>query len=89
MPRSLQCICVLLLEFTIEPFVEGEPGPHVMKAIEAAQALGFDIEFGPFGSSCRVPVKQAGEVTKAVVEAAFRNGATHVSLHTERLPEAT
>jgi len=87
LPRSLQCIRVLLLEFTIEPFVEGEPGPHVIRAIEAAQALGFEIEFGPFGSSCRVPVAKAGEVTKAVVEAAFANGATHLSLHAERLQE--
>jgi uncharacterized protein YqgV (UPF0045/DUF77 family) len=78
---------VLLLEFTIEPFVEGEPGPHVLRAIEAAQALGFEIEFGPFGSSCEVPVDRAGDVTKAVLEAAFANGATHVSLHAERLPE--
>ena len=30
---------MLLLEFTIEPFVEGRPGPHVLSAIEAAQAL--------------------------------------------------
>jgi len=80
---------VLLLEFTIEPFVEGEPEPHVMMAIEAAQALGYEIEFGPFGSSCQVPVERAGDVTKAVVEAAFANGATHVSLHAERLPEAS
>ena len=79
---------MLLLEFTIEPFVEGEPGPHVMMAIEAAQALGYEIEFGPFGSSCQVPAERAGDVTKAVVEAAFANGATHVSLHAERLAEA-
>ena len=80
---------MLLLEFTIEPFVEGEPGPHVISAVEAAQALGFDIDFGPFGSSCSVPASEAGEVVKAVVEAAFANGATHVSLHAERLAEAS
>ena len=80
---------MLLLEFTIEPFVEGEPGPHVISAVEAAQALGFDIDFGPFGSSCSVPASEAGEVVKAVVDAAFANGATHVSLHAERLAEAS
>ena len=78
---------MLLLEFTIEPFVEGHPGPHVLSAIAAAQALGYEIDFGPFGSSCSVPADQAGEVTKAVLDAAFANGATHVSLHAERLPE--
>jgi hypothetical protein len=78
---------VLLLEFTIEPFVEGHPGPHVISAIEAAQAFGYEIDFGPFGSTCSVPVAQAGEVTRAVLDAAFAHGATHVSLHAERLPE--
>ena len=80
---------MLLLEFTIEPFVEGEPGPHVISAVEAAQALGFEIDFGPFGSSCSVPASDAGEVVKAVVDAAFANGATHVSLHAERLTETS
>lgn len=80
---------MLLLEFTIEPFVEGRPGPHVLSAIEAARAFGYEIEFGPFGSSCSVPAAQAAEVAKAVLAAAFANGATHVSLHAERLPEAS
>jgi hypothetical protein len=80
---------VLLLEFTIEPFVEGQPGPHVISAIEAAQSLGYEIDFGPFGSSCNVPADQAGLVAQAVLDAAYANGATHVSLHTERLSETT
>ena len=80
---------MLLLEFTIEPFVEGEPGPHVISAVEAAQALGYEIDFGPFGSSCSVPATAAGQVAKAVLDAAFANGATHVSMHAERLPETT
>ena len=78
---------MLLLEFTIEPFVEGHPGPHVTSAIEAARALGYEIDVGPFGSSCSVPAAHAGEVAKAVLDAAFEHGATHVSLHAERLPE--
>ena len=78
---------MLLLEFTIEPFIEGRPGPHVTSAIEAAQALGFEIDFGPFGSSCSVPADRAAEVASVVLDAAFANGATHVSLHAERLPE--
>ena len=78
---------MLLLEFTIEPFVEGQPGPHVISAIEAAQAMGYEIDFGPFGSSCNVPAAEAGQVARAVLDAAFAHGATHVSLHAERLPE--
>jgi hypothetical protein len=80
---------VLLLEFTIEPFVEGHPGPHVTMAIAAARAFGYEVDFGPFGSTCSVPAAAAGDVAKAVLEAAFTHGATHVNLHTERLPETS
>jgi hypothetical protein len=76
---------VLLLEFTIEPFVEGHPGPHVTTAVAAAQQLGATVDFGPFGSSCTVSIEQGPSVAAAVLAAAFANGATHVSLHAERL----
>jgi hypothetical protein len=76
---------VLLLEFTIEPFVEGNPGPHVHAAISAAEAFGVNVEFGPFGSSCIVSQTQVAEVSGAIVAQAFANGATHVSLHAERI----
>lgn len=75
---------MLLLEFTIEPFIEGNPGRHVVSAVEAAQKLVDGVDFGPFGTTCQVPVESAGEVIRAVVDAAFANGATHVSLHAER-----
>jgi uncharacterized protein YqgV (UPF0045/DUF77 family) len=68
------------LEFTIEPFVEGKPGPHVVAAVEAASALGADVEFGPFGSSCDVAAEQMPDLVAAVIRAAFANGATHVNL---------
>jgi hypothetical protein len=72
---------VLLMEFTIEPFHEGNPGPHVLAAVAAAEALGVAIEFGPFGSSCTVPADLVSAVSGAIVAEAFANGATHVSLH--------
>jgi uncharacterized protein YqgV (UPF0045/DUF77 family) len=72
---------VLHLEFTIEPFVEGRPGPHVVAAIEAVEALGLTVDFGPFGSSCDADAERMPDVVAAVARAAFGNGATHVSLH--------
>ncbi|MGH9132559.1 MAG: hypothetical protein ACRDZZ_01385 [Ilumatobacteraceae bacterium] len=68
------------LEFTIEPFVEGKPGRHVVAAVEAASALGVDVEFGPFGSGCTVDAALMPELVGAVIRAAFANGATHVNL---------
>jgi uncharacterized protein YqgV (UPF0045/DUF77 family) len=78
---------VVLVEFTIEPFVEGQPGPHVTSAVDAVRALGAEVEFGPFGTSCTVPDHQAGAVCKAAIDAALANGATHISLHTEYLDD--
>jgi hypothetical protein len=75
---------VLTLEFTIEPFVEGNPGPHVLQAVAAAEAFGLTVDFGPFGSTCVVPAHQAGDVAQAILTAAFANGATHVSLAADR-----
>ena len=69
------------LEFTIEPFVEGHPGPHVRAAVDAVEALGVAVEFGPFGSSCRTASTTMSAVAAAIVQEAFANGATHVSMH--------
>ena len=73
------------LEFTIEPFVEGEPGPHVTAAVDAASALGAEVEFGPFGTTCRAPDASMPELVGAITAAAFANGATHVQLHISRV----
>lgn len=69
------------LEFTIEPFIEGQPGPHVRAAVDAVEALGVDVDLGPFGSSCHAPAGTMPAVVAAIVEQAFANGATYVSLH--------
>jgi uncharacterized protein YqgV (UPF0045/DUF77 family) len=72
---------VHLLEFTIEPFVEGNPGPHVRAAIEAVGALGVEVEVGPFGTSCTAGTDVIASLVAEVTRAALEHGATHVSLH--------
>jgi uncharacterized protein YqgV (UPF0045/DUF77 family) len=79
---------VLLLEFTIEPFHEGNPGPHVTAAVAAVEAFGVSVEFGPFGSACTVSQAQVAEISGVIVAEAFANGATHVSLHAELVAHA-
>jgi len=76
---------VVLLEFTVEPFQEGNLGPHVRAAVDAAEAFGLSVDIGPFGSSCIVTQAQAAAVAGGIVAAAFANGATHVSLHAARV----
>ena len=75
---------MLTLEFTIEPFVEGQPGPHVLSAVAAVEALGLTVDFGPFGSACEVDEDRVAEVAGAIMGAAFANGATYVTLFAER-----
>lgn len=72
------------VEFTVEPFVEGRPGPHVTAAIAAAETVGLDVEVGPFGSSIIVDLTDVGVVIAALTDAAMANGATHVSVHVAR-----
>lgn len=69
------------VEFTVEPFVEGRPGPHVTAAINAARSRGAAVEVGPFGSSCEVAIGEIGAVIGSVADAAFAQGATHVTVH--------
>ncbi|MDF2731913.1 MAG: hypothetical protein K0S92_543 [Desertimonas sp.] len=75
------------LEFTVEPFVEGNPGPHVRAAVAAVESLGAAVEFGPFGTTCQAPTAAMPEIVAAVVKEAFANGATHVSLHVSATDE--
>ncbi len=77
------------VEFTIEPFVEGRPGPHVTAAVAAAQSLGVDVELGPFGSGCTARTARTHLVVSAIVEAALANGATHVNIDVTAIDDQT
>lgn len=72
---------MLEVEFTIEPFVEGAPGPHVTAAVAAVEKLGASVEFGPFGTTLRAGKNDVGSIVAALLDAAYANGATHVSVH--------
>jgi len=67
-------------EFTIEPFVEGAPGPHVRAAINVAEAAGLVVDVGPFGTAVSGESESVLETVDAVVRAAIDHGATRVSL---------
>jgi hypothetical protein len=79
---------VLRLEFIVEPFVDGQPGPHVTAAVGAVEALGHVVDFGPFGSSADVSDDQVGAVAAALLQAAYANGATHVNINVQARTDA-
>jgi uncharacterized protein YqgV (UPF0045/DUF77 family) len=74
----------LQLEFTVEPFVEGAPGPHVQAAVGAAEAAGLAVEFGPFGTAVSGDDERVLGAVQAIVRAAIGAGATRVSLQLAR-----
>ncbi len=71
-------------EFTVEPFKEGAPGPHVHAALDAARAAHFEPDFGPFGTSIEGDDDAVIDALAAVLRASVANGATRVSLQITR-----
>lgn len=69
------------VEFTIEPFVDGEPPSYVTAAVAAVESLGYTVDVGPFGSQFTTPSDAVAGSIAALVEAAYSHGATHVTIH--------
>ena len=69
------------VEFIVEPFVEGRPGPHVRAAVAAVEAAGCTIDFGPLGSVFDTTPDQVGVVVNSLLDAAYGAGATCVQVH--------
>ncbi len=66
------------VDFVIEPFVEGSPGPHVVAGIAAMEAMGLEVTMGPFGSTVTGTVSTVSDAIRAMVDAAVRDGARRV-----------
>lgn len=68
------------VEFTVEPFREGELGGHVDAALRSLRSQGFEPEVGPFGNAVE---GDAGPLLEAVARAAaasFEAGASGISV---------
>ena len=76
---------MLRVELTIEPFVEGQPGPHVLAAVAAVEAHGINVEFGPFATEFDADEHIAAIAVSDLVSDAYAHGATHVTLHMEKV----
>lgn len=67
-------------EFLIEPFTEGDPGPHVEYGITAMEAAGLDVSIGPFGSSVTGPIPVVTEAVAQMLTEAMAAGASRISV---------
>ncbi|MEO7555797.1 MAG: thiamine-binding protein [Acidimicrobiales bacterium] len=70
----------LVVEFTVEPFTEGAPGPHVQAAVAAANELGLDVDFGPFGSTVEGDDAHVLDAVDRILRAAMGAGASRISV---------
>ena len=75
----------LRLEITIEPFVAGDPGPHVTAAGEVARAAGLDVEFAPFGTVVTGSVTDVVALMSDLVGRPVAAGATRLTFQIETL----
>lgn len=68
------------VEFTVEPFREGELGEHVEAALSGLRDRGFVPDVGPFGTSVE---GETGQLLRALADAAtasFEAGATALTV---------
>jgi uncharacterized protein YqgV (UPF0045/DUF77 family) len=72
------------VEFTVEPFVEGGPGPHVRAALDQVRARGLAVEVGPFANTVDGEHHQVLKAIEPLVTAALANGATAVTFGVSR-----
>jgi uncharacterized protein YqgV (UPF0045/DUF77 family) len=73
----------LRVEVTVEPFVAGDPGPHVTTVADTARAAGLDVEVGPFGTAVTGPAEAVLAALAPVVAAAASAGASRLTLQVE------
>lgn len=67
-------------EFTVEPFVDGDPGPHVMAAFDAVRAAGLEPDIGPFATTITGDAADVIDALAAALAAARWAGASRVSV---------
>jgi uncharacterized protein YqgV (UPF0045/DUF77 family) len=67
-------------EFLIEPFEEGNPGPHVTQAVEAMKRRGIEVEVTAFGNVARGGVEELTDAVATMIQEAVAAGAGRVSL---------
>ena len=78
---------IIHIEFFVEPFKEGTPGPHVEAAVAAFADAGLQPEVGPFATTATGDIDQAAAATSAMVREALQAGATRIVLRLERDPD--
>ena len=68
------------VEFLVEPFQEGRPGPHVDAAIAAFENEGLTVELGPFSSSTSGSIDAIANAVAEMIRASMGAGGTAIRI---------
>jgi uncharacterized protein YqgV (UPF0045/DUF77 family) len=79
----------LRVEFTVEPFVEADPGPHVTAALDGVRAAGLEPVMGPFSTVAEGDADAVADAVGRLVAAATASGATRLSIQIDAVAEPT
>jgi len=74
------------VEFVIEPFTDGAPGPHVQAGIQAIEAQGLSVTMGPFGSTVEGETAVVANAIGSMVQSAISDGAARVLVEVTSQP---
>lgn len=66
------------LEFLVEPFAEGNPGPHVLGPLASLRRHGIEVSQGPFGNTVEGDRRTIATAVLTILESAFDNGASRI-----------
>lgn len=66
------------VEFLVEPFQEGSPGPHVRSAVDAFTSRGLAVDLGPFSSSSEGALDDVAAAVAEMIRRAMRSGASAI-----------
>ncbi|MDE0230853.1 MAG: helix-turn-helix domain-containing protein [bacterium] len=74
------------LEYLVEPFEEGNPGPHVLGTLDILQRHGLEMTMGPFGNTVDGDYETLTSVLPTVLRSAFEKGASRISITLTKSP---
>ena len=75
---------IVHIEFFVEPFSEGSPGPHVEAAVAAFEDLGIATEVGPFATTAAGDPETMAQAVATMIRESMRAGATRIAVRLER-----
>lgn len=73
------------IEVLVEPFKEGDPGPHVMAVVDALKEAGLTVDMGPFATTAVGDLDTLVELIGQITQAALEAGASSLQTRLERL----